>query len=166
MNETEAVVSRTHSWTPPGAVDLGAVSGRDGLGQLQAYEAGEVPAPPIMSTLAMTLSTAGRGTVNVEMKVEEFHYNPLGTVHGGVISTLLDTAAGCAVHSTLAEGEAYTSLDLNVSFLRPVTLESGLLRAVGRVISRGRRTALARAELVDERERLVAHATSTCMIFS
>ena len=104
--------------------------------------------------------------VRVELKAEHRHYNPLGSVHGGVISTLLDTAAGCAVHSTLAVGEMYTSLDLTVKFLRPVTVESGTLRAVGTVLQRGRRTALAEAKLYDETGKLVAYASSSCMIFS
>lgn len=166
MIQTEQRSSRTHTWTPPGEVDHSVVAGRDGLGQLQAYEEGLCPPPPIMSTLGMTRLRAERGSVTVEMPAEEFHYNPLGGVHGGVISAILDTAAGCSVHTTLAEGEGYTSLDLTVKFLRPVTVDSGLLRAVGRVIQRGRRTALAQAELFDERERLLAHATSSCMIFS
>ena len=100
------------------------------------------------------------------MRAQEFHYNPLGVVHGGVLSTLLDTAAGCAVHSTLAAGEAYTSLDLSVKFLRAVTVDSGILTAEGTVLQRGRRTALAQAQLTDESGRLVAHATSSCMIFA
>ena len=100
------------------------------------------------------------------MRAQEFHYNPLGSVHGGMLATMLDTAAGCAVHSTLAVGEGYTSLDLTTKFLRPATLESGLLTCVGKVISRGRRTALAEAHLTDEAGRLIAHATSSCMLFS
>lgn len=105
------------------------------------------------------------GAIHVELEPDAArHYNPLGTVHGGVIATLLDTAAGCSVHSTLAAGEAYTSLDLTVKYLRPVTAESGRLRAVGRVVSRGRRTALAEAQLFDAGGRLVAHATSSCML--
>ena len=87
-------------------------------------------------------------------------------MHGGVIATLLDTAAACAVHSTLAVGEAYTSLDLTTKFLRAVTVDSGLLTCEGTVIQRGRRTALAQATLTDESGRTVAHATSSCMIFS
>jgi uncharacterized protein (TIGR00369 family) len=98
------------------------------------------------------------------MRAQEFHYNPLGGVHGGVIATLLDTAAGCSVHTTLAVGEMYTSLDLTTKFLRPVTVDSGLLRCEGRVLHRGRRQALAEAELTDQSGRLVAHATSTCLI--
>ena len=87
--------------------------------------AGELPPPPIMATLGFTDFRPEPGRVVVEMPAAEFHYNPLGGVHGGVISTLLDTAAGCAVHSTLAVGEGYTSLDLTVKFLRPVTVDSG-----------------------------------------
>lgn len=166
MTQTEVgTQSRTYQWTRPGDVDLTVVAGLDGLGQLQAMVAGELPPPPIMSTLGMTGFHAERGSVTVEMPASEFHYNPLGGVHGGVIATLLDTAAACSVHSTLEPGEGYTSLDLTVKFLRPATEASGRLRAVGRVVSRGRRTALAEAQLTDEAGRLVAHATSSCMIF-
>jgi uncharacterized protein (TIGR00369 family) len=105
------------------------------------------------------------GRVVVWMTAQEFHYNPLGTVHGGVLSTLLDTATGCAVHSTLPAGVGYTSLDLTTKFLRPVTVASGMLRCEGTVLSRGRRTALAEAKLTDERGSLVAHATSSCLLF-
>lgn len=158
--------TRTFSWATPGQGDWDALAALDGLGQLQAIEAGLAPAPPIMATVDICGFRAERGTVTVEMRAQGFHYNPLGSVHGGVLATLLDTAAACAVHSTLAVGEGYTSLDLNTKFLRPVTVESGLLTCVGTVIQRGRRTALAQAELTDEAGRLVAHATSSCMIFS
>jgi uncharacterized protein (TIGR00369 family) len=127
--------------------------------------AGELPPPPVMQLLAMERLEAWEGRVVVTMRAQEFHYNPLGGVHGGVIATLLDTAAACAVHSTLPAGEGYTSLDLTTKFLRPVTVDSGMLRCEGTVISRGRRTALAQAQLSDEAGRLVAHATSSCMIF-
>jgi uncharacterized protein (TIGR00369 family) len=105
------------------------------------------------------------GSVTVFLKPQEFHYNPLGTVHGGVLSTLLDTAAACSVHSTLPAGVGYTSQDLNVKFLRPVTVDSGRITCRGTVLQRGRRTALAEARMTDERGRLVAHATSSCLIF-
>jgi len=167
MTQTElATESRTYDWAHPGKVDLAVIDGRDGLGQLQAMAAGELPPPPIMATVGMTGFHAERGSVTVEMPAQLFHYNPLGVVHGGVISTLLDTAAACSVHSTLDVGEGYTSLDLTVKFLRAVTVDSGMLRCVGSVIQRGRRTALAEADLFDEQGRLVAHATSSCMIFS
>jgi uncharacterized protein (TIGR00369 family) len=158
--------TRTVTWTSPGQADLSRMLELDGLGQLMAMVDGEAPRPPIMDTLGFTGFHPERGRVVVEMPAAEFHYNPLGGVHGGVISTLLDTAAACAVHSTLAVGELYTSVDLTVKFLRPVTVESGLLTCEGTVIQRGRRTALAQAQLTDARGRLVAHATSTCMIFS
>ena len=159
--------SRTFTWATPGQGDPRQLMTLDGLGQLQAMVGGTMPPPPIMATLGFTdlrrRATAGSWW---RCRPPEFHYNPLGGVHGGVISALLDTAAGCAVHSTLAVGEGYTSLDLTVKFLRPVTVDSGLLTCEGTVIQRGRRTALAQARLTDEAGRLVAHATSSCMIFS
>jgi uncharacterized protein (TIGR00369 family) len=158
--------SRTVTWATPGQVDPGRLGALDGLAQLEAMVGGTLPAPPIMATLGITDLRPERGRVVVEMPAADYHYNPLGSVHGGVISTLLDTAAGCAVHSTLAVGEGYTSLDLTVKFLRTVTVESGLLSCEGTVIQRGRRTALAQAQLSDERGRLVAHATSSCLILT
>jgi uncharacterized protein (TIGR00369 family) len=158
--------SRVVTWTRPGQADLSALAELDGLGQLQAMVDGRAPRPPIMDTLGFTDFRPEHGRVVVEMPAQEFHYNPLGGVHGGVISTLLDTAAACAVHSTLAVGELYTSLDLTVKFLRPVSVESGVLLCEGVVLQRGRRTALAEAQLFDERGKLLAHATSSCMIFS
>jgi uncharacterized protein (TIGR00369 family) len=168
MTQTQqpATGTRTFTWTSPGQADLAKLLELDGLGQLQAMVDGEAPHPPIMDTLGFTGFRPERGRVVVEMPAAEFHYNPLGGVHGGVISTLLDTAAACAVHSTLEVGEFYTSVDLSVKFLRPVSVESGLLTCEGTILQRGRRTALAQASLYDERGKLVAHATSTCMIFS
>ncbi|MGN0065111.1 MAG: PaaI family thioesterase [Nocardioides sp.] len=139
----------------------------DGYAQLMLMADGVIPPAPIAVTLGMDEFIVERGSVTVTLTPSrERHYNPIGSVHGGVISTLLDTAAACSVHSTLAEGEGYTSLDLTVKFLRTVTEESGQLRCVGRVIQRGRRTALAEAQLFDAAGKLVAHATSSCMIFS
>lgn len=158
--------SRTVTWATPGQADLAKLLELDGLGQLTAIREGRIPHPPIMATLGFTDLRAEHGRVIVEMPAAEFHYNPLGGVHGGVISTLLDTAAGCSVHSTLAVGEMYTSLDLTVKFLRPVTIDSGLLVCEGTVLQRGRRTALAQAELRDGHGKVVAHAISSCMIFS
>lgn len=159
-----ATESRTFSWATPGQADVTRLLALDGLQQLEAMRDGELPHPPIMDTLGFTDLRPEPGRVVVEMPAAEFHYNPLGGVHGGVISTLLDTAAACAVHTTLAVGETYTSVDLTVKFLRPVTVDSGLLTCEGTVIQRGRRTALAQAQLTDEAGRLVAHATSTCLI--
>jgi uncharacterized protein (TIGR00369 family) len=135
------------------------------MAQLTALFDGTLPPPPIAETLGMVGFGGERGAISVELVPEHRHYNPIGSVHGGVLSTLLDTAAACSVHSTLAPGERYTSLDLTVKFLRAVTVESGRLRCVGTVIQRGRRTALAEAQLFDAQGRLVAHATSSCLIF-
>lgn len=144
--------------------DLAAM---DGFEQLQAMLDGTLPKAPVAETLGFVgFDVPERGTAIFELDPELRHYNPIGSVHGGVFATLLDSACGCAVHSTLAAGEGYTSLDLTVKFLRAVTVDSGRLRAVGVVLQRGRRTALAEAKLYDGRDRLVAYASSTCMIFS
>ncbi|MEU9506321.1 PaaI family thioesterase [Micromonospora sp. NPDC048170] len=156
--------SRTFSWSDPG-INAAHVGRRGGLDLLRAMIAGELAAPPIMHLVDMSRMEAEEGWVAVELVPQEFHYNPLGTVHGGVISTLLDTAAACAVHTTLPAGIGYTSLDLNVKFLRPVTVASGTLRCEGTVLQRGRRTSLAEAKLLDAQSRLVAHATSTCLLY-
>jgi uncharacterized protein (TIGR00369 family) len=138
----------------------------NGYQQLMAMGEGLLPAAPIAETLGLINFDGVPGQISVELDPELRHYNPLGSVHGGVLSTMLDTAAGCSVHSTLEPGEGYTSLDLTVKFLRAVTVDSGRLRAEGSVIQRGRRTALAQAQLFDAAGKLVAHATSSCMIFS
>jgi uncharacterized protein (TIGR00369 family) len=165
MDETQvATRSRTFAWSDPAptAAQLGRRSGRD---LLRAMVSGELPAPPAMQLLGVERLEVAEGRAAVVMAPREFHYNPLGTVHGGILATLLDTAAGCAVHSTLSAGVGYTSLDLTVKFLRPVTVASGALRCEGTVLSRGRTTALAEARLTDAKGRLVAHATSSCLLF-
>jgi uncharacterized protein (TIGR00369 family) len=137
----------------------------DGYQQLMAIFDGRLPGAPIADLIGLDSFGGERGAIHVELVPERRHYNPIGSVHGGIISAMLDTACGCTVHSTLAPGELYTSLDLTVKFLRPVTVDSGRLRAEGQVVQRGRRTALAQARLYDADRRLLAHATSTCMIF-
>jgi len=158
------VRSRTFTWADP-SVNAASVGQRSGLAMLRAMIDGELPPPPVMKLLGMDRLEVEEGRVVVLMTAQEFHYNPLGTVHGGVIATLLDTATGCAVHSTLPAGVGYTSLDLTTNFLRPVTVASGMLRCEGTVINRGRRTALAEARLTDARGAMIAHATSTCLLF-
>lgn len=164
MTQTQAARSRTFSWHDPvtSAAFLGSLSG---LELLQAMIAGEIPPPPVMEMIGVDGFTAEPGRVTIRLTPHEFHYNPLGTVHGGVLATLLDTATGCAVHSTLPAGVGYTSVDLTTKFLRQVTVDTGQLRCEGIVMSAGRRTALAEARLTDGQGRLLAHATSTCMLF-
>jgi uncharacterized protein (TIGR00369 family) len=164
MTQTQAVRSRTFSWNDPmaSAAQLGA---RSGLDLLQAMVDGEIPPPPVMQMIGMDGFAAERGRVTIRLTPHEFHYNPLGSVHGGVLATVLDTATGCAVHSTLPAGMGYTTVDLTSKFLRQVTVDTGQLRCEGIVLSAGRRTALAEARLTDERGKLIAHATSTCLLF-
>jgi uncharacterized protein (TIGR00369 family) len=164
MTQTQSERCRTHTWTDP-AEQAGRLGRVGGLELLRAMAAGELPAPPVMHLVDMVGMEVAEGSVAIFLDPQEFHYNPLGTVHGGVLSTLLDTAAACSVHSTLPAGVAYTSLDLNVKFLRPVTVASGRLSCRGGVLQRGRRTALAEARLTDAAGRLVAHATSSCLLF-
>jgi uncharacterized protein (TIGR00369 family) len=164
MTQTQGARSRTFTWSDP-TEHAAAMGGRPGLELLQAMANGELPPPPILSLIDAEGFTAEEGRITVSLRPQEFHYNPLGSMHGGVIATLLDTGCGCAVHSTLPAGVGYTSLDLTTKFLRAVTVKSGLLRCEGTVIQRGRRTALAQAQLFDERGALVAHATSSCLLF-
>lgn len=164
MTQTRSERSRTYSWTDP-AEHAAVMGSRSGLELLRAMASGELPAPPVMHLIDMAGLEVEEGSVTVHLDPQEFHYNPLGTVHGGVLSTLLDTAAACSVHTTLPAGVGYTSLDLTVKFLRPVTVASGRITARGAVLQRGRRTALAEARMTDAAGRLVAHATSSCLIF-
>ncbi|MET7475302.1 PaaI family thioesterase [Streptomyces sp. NPDC005648] len=156
--------SRTYAWDDP-AISAGAVGEGSGLHFLREILAGRLPAAPIAVTLGMAVEEVEHGRVVFSLVPGEEHYNPIGSVHGGVYATMLDSAAGCAVQSTLSQGMAYTSLDLTVKFLRPVTADTGKVRAVGRVLSGGRRTALAEAQLLDPADRLLAHATSSCMLY-
>jgi uncharacterized protein (TIGR00369 family) len=156
--------SRTYDWEDP-AVSAAAVGGYSGLDFLREMQAGRLPAPPVSATLGMTLEEVEHGRVVFALVPGEEHYNPIGSVHGGVYAALLDSAAGCAVQSVLPRGSGYTSLDLSVKFLRPITADTGKVRAIGTVVSSGRRTALAQAELFDAADRLLAHTTSSCLIF-
>jgi uncharacterized protein (TIGR00369 family) len=165
MTQTQdASRTRTFTWSDP-AVHADLVGRKSGLELLQAMSSGDLPGPPIMHLIDLVSMKAEEGTVTVELDPQEFHYNPLGSMHGGVISTLLDTAAGCSVHSTLPAGVGYTSLDLTVKFLRPITLKTGRITCIGSVLQKGRRTALAEARLTDSADRLLAYASSTCLIF-
>lgn len=136
-----------------------------GIDFLRELRAGGLPGPPVNYTIDFTLDEVEPGRAVFSLTPGEEHYNPIGSVHGGIFATLLDSAAGCAVQSTLPQGMAYTSLDLTVKFLRRITVETGTVRAIGTLISKGRQTALAQAQLVDAKDRLLAHATSSCMLF-
>ncbi|MFC5502911.1 PaaI family thioesterase [Lysinimonas soli] len=155
--------SLTVTWNDPGPA-LALVRTVSGLDYLRGIAAGELPAPPIAQLLGMRIGRVLDGEVDFTLEPHPSHYNPIGVVHGGVLSTVLDTVTGCAVHSTLPAGSGYTSIDLNVSYLRGVTLDSGTLTFTGRVIKRGRRVMFASAEGVDARGEVVATATSSLLV--
>ncbi len=137
----------------------------DGLSALQKMIAGELPRPPICETLGFTLTQARPGEAVFEGVPGFRHYNPIGTVHAGFAATLLDSAVACAVQTTLGVGETYTTLELKLNLVRPLTDKTGNVRAEGKVIHRGRSVATAEGRLVDGDGKLYAHATTTCMVF-
>ena len=136
----------------------------DGLEQLQAMIAAGGRAP-IGDTLDFALVEATEGRAVFAGTPDLHAYNPIGTVHGGYAATLLDSACGCAVHSKLAPRQGYTTLELKVAYHRPMTVETGPVRAEGRVVSMGRRAAFAEATITDARGRIYATATSTLLVF-
>jgi uncharacterized protein (TIGR00369 family) len=156
---------RTHEWEDPMVTAAAARSGSmTGLELLTALSRGELPAPPIMSTLGFDGFEVGPGWARFSFTPGEHHYNPIGSVHGGVAATLLDSALGCAVHSTLPAGVGYTTVDLQVSFVRAITASTGPLRCEGRIIHAGSRMATAEARITDPSERIYAHGTATCLV--
>jgi uncharacterized protein (TIGR00369 family) len=137
-----------------------------GLEFMKAVLDGRLPPPPIAATMDFTGAEAEEGRVVFVGEPGEFVYNPLGVVHGGYAMTLLDSAMGCAVQTTLPQGEGYTSLETSVNFVRPITMETGRVRCEGKVIHRGGRIATAEGKLIAEKSgKLLAHGTTTCMIF-
>ena len=135
-----------------------------GIEYLRAMLRGDYPPPPIAMTLGFTLDEVEEGRAVFGMVPDEYHYNPIGMVHGGVAATLLDSAMGCAVQSRLPAGTGYTTLEMKVNLLRAITMDTGPVRCEGALIHLGRTTALAEARLTDAAGRVLAHATSTCLI--
>jgi uncharacterized protein (TIGR00369 family) len=160
----EITRSRELVWQDP-LPSAAAGAGMTGLEYMRSVSAGEVPPPPIAVLLRMAPTRIEDGSVSFEGWPGEEHYNPIGVVHGGYAATLLDSAIGCAVHTTLPAGVGYTSLTLEVKYVRPITRDTGRVRADAEVLHRGRRQATAEARLVDvETGKLLAHGTGTCMI--
>ena len=155
--------SRTHAWEDPLATAQ-AARGLQGIEFLRKIIAGELPQPPIAHTLGYQLLEVGEGRAVFGIKPQEFHYNPIGMVHGGIACTLLDSALGCAVHSVLPAGVGYTTLEVKVNMLKAIGRDTGLLRAEATLVHAGKSTAVAEARLVDEQGRLYAFGTATCMI--
>jgi uncharacterized protein (TIGR00369 family) len=136
-----------------------------GVDFVRAIFDGRLPAPPIMQTIEPFDSTAEPGVVVMHSVPGFRHYNPIGSVHGGYAATLLDSAMGLAVHSMLPAGTGYTTLEFKISFIRGMTRDTGAVRTEGRTLNVGRRTATAEARITDAKGRLLAHATTTCLVF-
>ncbi|MGY1808810.1 PaaI family thioesterase [Blastococcus sp. SYSU D00669] len=156
--------SRTVSWHDPMLTAAGALE-RSGLETMQAIRDGVLPPPPIARLLQMEFADVAEGRVEFRCSLDESVYNPIGVVHGGVVCTLLDSVLGCAVHTTLPQGTAYTSIELKVNYLRAVHATSGPLTAIGRVVKPGRRVAFAEGEVLDDAGRTVATASSSLLVF-
>ena len=155
--------TKTVTWYDP-EMTAAAGSGLSGLEFLQALVDGRLPPAPLVMLLGFRAVEAEAGRVVFAGTPDESVYNVLGMVHGGLVCAVADTVAALAVRTTLEAGVGYTSIDLNVSYTRPVTRDSGALRAVGTVVKPGRRIAFSQAEIFDHAGRLVASATSSCLI--
>jgi uncharacterized protein (TIGR00369 family) len=159
----ETTRTRVVTWQDPlPAARAGAEL--SGLEYMRAVAAGDVPPPPIAVLLRFEPVEIEEGRVVFEGRPAEEHYNPIGTVHGGYAATLIDSGIGCAVHTTLPAGGAYSTQTLEAKFVRPITSETGTLRCEAQVLHLGRRQATAEARVYDPAGKLVAHGTGTCSI--
>ena len=164
MAEPKAERTRTIHWADPLAA---AARGREmgGLELLEAIRSGQVPPPPIALLLGFDIVELGDGRVTFAVVPAEYHYNPIGVVHGGVAAALLDTVMGCAVQSKLPRGRAYTTLDVQVRYLRPLTVATGRVFGTGTIVHSGGRIATAEGRIVDESGKLYATGSTSCLLF-
>jgi uncharacterized protein (TIGR00369 family) len=159
-----AARSRTFTWADPFATAR-ALAELPGLEAMRRIAAGELPPPPVASLLDFEIDLVEPGRVIFAFTPAEWAYNPIGSVHGGIIATLLDSALACAVHTTLAAGQAYTTTDLHVRYVRPISAGSGRVLAEGNVVHVGRRLATAEGRLyAEEGGKLFATATTSCSV--
>jgi uncharacterized protein (TIGR00369 family) len=164
MSTVERLRTRSFSWEDPAAA---AAAARElpGLQCMQAIIDGTLPPPPIARLLDFSVIEVQDGRAVFAMEPAEWMYNPIGSVHGGIAATILDSCMGCAVHTTLEAGVAYTTTDLHVRYIRAMGEATGRVLAEGRVVHRGRRTATAEGRLfVESDETLIAHASTGCVI--
>jgi uncharacterized protein (TIGR00369 family) len=163
--ETKATKrSRTITWEDPFTL-MRAAPGKTGLELFKEIEAGRFPPPPIMVTLGFTGVEFDEGKAVFGGEPAEYLYNPIGSVHGGWAMALLDSAMSCAVHTTLAVGERYTTVEVKVNFVRPISIDTGPVRCEGMIIHRGGTIATAEGKLTAEKTgKLLAHGTTTCLI--
>ncbi|WP_315802645.1 PaaI family thioesterase [Bradyrhizobium sp. SZCCHNS3002] len=148
-----------------GVAPLAVLASMPGLDFVRGIFAGTLPLPPIMQTVAPFDCSAEPGQVVMHSVPALRHYNPIGSVHGGYAAILLDSAMGLAVHTMCPQGSGYTTLEFKVSFIKAMTESTGTVRTEGRTLSFGRRAATAEARIADSRGRLLAHATTTCLVF-
>jgi uncharacterized protein (TIGR00369 family) len=155
---------RTHTWSDPRTLAAAATE-RDGLSFLAAMADGTLPPPPIMTLIGAAVESVERGRVVFTVEPAEYHYNPIGLVHGGLAATMLDSATGCAVQTTLPAGVGYTTLELKTNFVRSITRDTGRVLCEAEVVHRGGTIATAEGRLIAEATgKLLAHGTSTCLI--
>lgn len=147
-------------------IDAATMASMSGLEYLQAMMRGELPHMPIEKTLGFEFVEADEGRSVFASVPGVRHYNAIGTVHAGYTATLLNSCMACAVLSTLPKGTGFTTMEFKISLLRPMTKDTGIVRAEGTMLSRGRRGAAAEGRLTDSRGKLIAHSTTTCLIFS
>jgi uncharacterized protein (TIGR00369 family) len=159
----EGVRSRTITWTDPARMRF-RLRGLDGYERLAAIKRGDAAPPPAAELLGLSLDELERGRTVFSVVADELHENPMGTMHGGVVATLVDTAMGCAVSSTLPADAAFTTLELSTNFVRAITQATGRVHAEGRVVHRGGRIATTEARVYDDAGTLYAHAKSTCLV--
>jgi uncharacterized protein (TIGR00369 family) len=155
--------TRTFTWKQP-IVDPAIVASMSGLEYLRSLIDNDRP-PPIAALLNFSLVHVSPGVAVFSGTPAEYHYNPIGVVHGGFAATLLDSALGCAVHTTLKAGQGYTTVELKVNYVRPLLMSTGPITAEGKIIHVGTRLATAEARLMDAAGKLYAHGSTTCMIF-
>ena len=165
MPDSTDARTRTITWHDPmpGAASARTMSGLD---YMHALLAGKFPPPPISVLLNFRLSEVAEGHAIFTCEPAEYHYNPIGSVHGGLIATLLDSALGCAVHTTLPAGAGYTTVELHVNLVRPLTVDTGEIRCEAHVLHAGKRLATAQAKVTDLAGRLYGHGTTTCLVFA
>src|SRR5688572_23850657 len=163
MMSATATRSHTFTWEDPRAA---ARIGREfsGLEMMEKLLSGEVPPPPLLVLMNARLLKVSDGRVVFEAEPAEYHFNPLGSVHGGYAATLLDSAMGCAIHTTLTTGVSYTTVEIKVNYVRPLSDRVGAIHCEGTAIHVGGRLATAEGRIVDRDGNLYAHGTTTCLL--
>jgi uncharacterized protein (TIGR00369 family) len=156
--------TRSVSWEDPIATQA-LVRGRSGLEALRAMAAGEIPQPPMARLLGIALVSVEPGIVVMQLPVGEHVYNMIGSMHGGAIATLLDSVMGCAVQSTMPHKRVYTTLELKITCIRPITEAIGIVTGTGRVISSGRKAAFAEGSITDASGKILATGSTTCAVW-